>query len=369
MKYLSEFPSGEDQAVRAQKEALLELGLEVMLWDPLVNARSGSATTAVRAGWSQISGLGESPAQLIASWKPDLILVHNLFPFGSHSWARNVAAPVVVFQHNYRRWCAAGTLTLKGRPCLACAEGAFAGAIRNRCYRNSSLGSAVVGFGNWRLMQQGSVYEFAEKVVALSDRSVTNLVRLGVNEEKIYKLPNFSRLENLSPHSRPRKRAWLFVGRIDADKGLLSLVDEWPDSYELTVVGDGPERAQAERASLGKPISFIGNVESPSVLAEIYSQHQGLVFPSKVQENSPLAFLEALSMGRPVVSTLDNVVGDELLGSNFGCSVEALSKIESALELFEGNVIARAAAYERYRREYSQATWKMKFSVLVDGLI
>jgi glycosyltransferase involved in cell wall biosynthesis len=116
------------------------------------------------------------------------------------------------------------------------------------------------------------------------------------------------------------------VARLAEQKGQLLLLQaagrlrqEGAD-FELVLVGDGPMRAQVEelidRLDLKKHVRITGWMSNAEVRREIMAA-RALVLPS-FAEGLPVVIMEALAMGRPVISTyvagipellLDNVCG------------------------------------------------------------
>jgi glycosyltransferase involved in cell wall biosynthesis len=102
--------------------------------------------------------------------------------------------------------------------------------------------------------------------------------------------------------------AWLFVGRLEHQKGLDVLLAAAARMYAagaaptLWIVGDGTERAALEAAARGAlpagAVRFVGAVADP---APWYWAADGFVLPSRF-EGLPLALLEAQAAGLPVVA-------------------------------------------------------------------
>lgn len=111
-------------------------------------------------------------------------------------------------------------------------------------------------------------------------------------------------------------RKLVFVGLLVERKGLLTLLDAletaMPEDATLTVVGDGPQRMQAEgrvaRRNLGERVRFLG---FRSDVPELLLEHDALVLPSTM-EQQPLVVAEAMAAGKPVVATDTGGVADML---------------------------------------------------------
>lgn len=111
------------------------------------------------------------------------------------------------------------------------------------------------------------------------------------------------------------------VGRVTAIKNhplflaaVARLVEAEPNvALQALVVGDGDTRIEAERQTaalnLGNVVRFLGAQKS---MATVYSAIDALVLTS-LNEGTPLAIIEAMVCGRPVVATAVGGVGD-LLG-------------------------------------------------------
>lgn len=123
------------------------------------------------------------------------------------------------------------------------------------------------------------------------------------------------------PESHPPTglvRRLVFVGLLVERKGLLHLLDAlatpgtMPSDATLTVVGDGPQRAEAEhsarRPELAGRVEFLGfRTDIPDLLR----LHDALVLPSTM-EQQPLVIAEAMAAGLPVVATDTGGVADML---------------------------------------------------------
>ena len=106
-------------------------------------------------------------------------------------------------------------------------------------------------------------------------------------------------------------RLLVFVGRLDRQKDPLLLVDAFqaacvnePDLH-LVVIGDGALREPAEQRAraggISERVSFLG-VQPPSKIAGLL-QASDLFLLTSAYEGMPIAVLEALAAGLPVVST------------------------------------------------------------------
>jgi glycosyltransferase involved in cell wall biosynthesis len=141
--------------------------------------------------------------------------------------------------------------------------------------------------------------------------------RLLVPANRLTHIDNSVHLPAARPAAGPVRRL-AFAGLLVARKGLLPLLDAlampgvMPPDATLTVIGDGPQRAEAERSAsrpeLAGRVRFLGfRTDVPALLCE----HDALVLPSTM-EQQPLVVAEAMAAGKPVVATDTGGVADML---------------------------------------------------------
>lgn len=172
----------------------------------------------------------------------------------------------------------------------------------------------------------------------------------------------------LAPELQPPPAVARFVcvGRITASKAQLVLVGavrrlyEWGLTCEVVLVGDGPMRNQLEEtvrnAQLERQITFVGWASGERVKAEILSA-RALVLPS-FSENMPVVIMEAMALGRPVISTYIAGIPELIRPGHTGWLVPASDEIalaEAMREALAASVdeLARmGAAGRRHVAEY-----------------
>ena len=111
----------------------------------------------------------------------------------------------------------------------------------------------------------------------------------------------------------------VFVGRIDRNKGLedvIRAIARLPvTSYQLSVIGDGPDRERCERLAqslgVGGRVQFLGWLPEASDVAAVVQRSKVLIMNSR-SEGGPRVTLEAMACGVPVISTKVGVMPDVL---------------------------------------------------------
>ena len=152
----------------------------------------------------------------------------------------------------------------------------------------------------------------ADGFLCLNARSLGELAALGVPAWRCHVVPNgveVARFADLPRSVRPGEGRLLCAARLVPQKGIdvllhaVSMVRATLAGVTLAVLGDGPERqalaSLAERLGLGSAVEFRGAVKD---VAPYLAQAGIFVLPSRF-EGFPLALLEAISAGLPVVAT------------------------------------------------------------------
>jgi glycosyltransferase involved in cell wall biosynthesis len=148
--------------------------------------------------------------------------------------------------------------------------------------------------------------------IALTEFSRRKFIEGGLPAEKIVVKPNF-----LYPDPGPRTDQSchaLFVGRLSSEKGISTLLRAWEmlPGVPLKVAGDGPMMPiveSAARTSGRADIECLGWLPRKEVLGLLRGARV-LVVPSEWYEGFPLAIVEALARGVPVVGSNIGGVGE-----------------------------------------------------------
>jgi glycosyltransferase involved in cell wall biosynthesis len=142
---------------------------------------------------------------------------------------------------------------------------------------------------------------FASQVVCVSE-TVGELARKTLPTDRVKVIANWVQppltfRHNFSLSERPRL---LFVGRLEEYKGvqfILRAIQQLRD-VSLTIVGEGPYRAQLEREASQMDVHFAGFQPDPS---RFYQDSTVFINPSSGPEGLPLASLEAMAHGLPCI--------------------------------------------------------------------
>jgi glycosyltransferase involved in cell wall biosynthesis len=300
---------GEAQVAQAEVELLRSRGQIVSKY-AATNAEIeeltlvGKCQSLWQVGWSKRGY--ERVGAAIDAFRPDLMHVHNYWFRLTPSIlaaAKERGVATVLTLHNYRLACPAATFLRKGKPCELCLDGKASRILIHRCYPGGSWLKSLLAY---RLYQETRKRQFLASLVdayiALTEFGRQKALAGGLASEKLYVKPNFMADPLNGGTPTPSKEGAIYVGRLSPEKGVLGLLEAWRHiDYPLTVVGDGPQMAAAQRAG-GSQVKFLGSRSHDDVL-RLIEQSAFLVFPSESYEGFPLALLESMAVGRAVVAS------------------------------------------------------------------
>jgi glycosyltransferase involved in cell wall biosynthesis len=305
-------PSGENLAV-AEDVALLR-GADV---DVVELVRSSDdldrlgPVARVAAGLSAVHhrGAAEALRAVIAEAPVDVLHIHNVYPLLSPSVvAAALEAGVAVVQtlHNYRHRCMAGTFFRDGRVCTDCGPARPFPGVQHGCYRDSRAQSAVMATA---LLARRSTWRRVDHFVALTPFMrdfVVEALDVPASRTSVRPTPV---ADPGPPAPRPAGDDVLFVGRLDAYKGVLRLLDAWSllgearRGHRLVIVGDGDERAEVERRAACDDTIVVAGSRDADDVGRAYRQARVVVVPSLLFEGYPRVVAEAFAHGVPVIAS------------------------------------------------------------------
>ena len=372
--YSSRVPSGENQMVRQQYEALHKSGHDVRLFSFNNDVSLKSFFDKLQAAFTISTAYGKSPQKEISSFCPDIILVNNLFPNIGSRWLKNSLIPVVAILHNYRYFCATGLNFRNNKQCFDCSDISPLEGLKNKCYRNSFLATLPLTIAQIRREHFYNELQNFDQFIALSEGSRDKLVSEGLPDEKTTVIPNFIEdfTENEKVHRPIKNGRWISVGRISVDKGFVNLVENWPDGYQLDIVGDGPEMQELMKRTDHKTnIRLLGQLDREVILKNL-SDYSGAIHPSLWLEVCPLTVIEFLCAGLPIITLRSNTSSVTLVESNSGIALNSFTKdtLQGALKTIAENYeIFSKKARLAYLEHYTESSWVTSFGLVMNELV
>jgi glycosyltransferase involved in cell wall biosynthesis len=239
-------------------------------------------------------------AEFVRSSGARVVHAHNVWPwFGWRALAaaREAGARVVLHLHNYRLVCAVATCFTHGEDCTRCHGRNTLPGVRLNC--RGSHAEAVVYGASLALWQR----RLAETVDAFVVPSAFALRRL---EElraplggRARVIPSVQRTFAAASGAAGGRYA-LAAGRLTPEKGFADAVAACNAAgVPLVVAGAGPQLDELQ--TLGGDVRFVGRVGADE-LARLRREAALAIVPSRYAEILPLAALEAMAAGLPVVA-------------------------------------------------------------------
>lgn len=308
---------------------------------------------------------------LLEEFKPDVIHMNNVHRQLTLSildapYLKKHHVPVVYTAHDYILLCPAYTMVNgRGEVCDACLDKHFIHATKNVCVKGSRAKSALAtveaeflkfhhAYSKIDLIIAPSQFmkskldegDFASKTIAMQNFLTDSQMAMGA------RVANTHKFEDAQAGARPY---FLFFGRLSKEKGILTLVKAFlqatglgkgagsetgagaghnevlPDTWDLHIVGDGPEREAIEQliASAGPQavsrIQLLGYKSGEDLQCEVGNARFS-VLSSEWRENMPYSGLESLAAQTPVI------------GANIGGIPELVVEGETGFAFESGNV-------------------------------
>lgn len=174
------------------------------------------------------------------------------------------------------------------------------------------------------------------------------VLNLGLNPQQVFVLPNPTELPGKIPQRlNSNNVTLLFCGRVGQRKGTFDLIrafanlpDEQKNCTELIIAGDGDieqGRKLVKNLNLAKYITFLGWVNSEQ-RDKLLAKADVFILPS-YNEGLPLAILEAMGWGLPVISTPVGGIPELVVPDHNGLLVKPgdIEQLSEAMQLLIKN--------------------------------
>lgn len=368
---------GEDTVFHRESELLRQHGHTVIEYvdhnDRIANI--SRASVAFKSIWSHSTY--QHLSRLLEKEKPDVAHFHNFFPLVSPSAyyaCRAAGVPVVQGLNNQRLICPAATFYRDGELCLDCLGKATPWpAIVHACYHRSRLQTAVVAsmvtfhrsINTWR--------DLVDVYIASTEFYKDIFARSGLPSEKITVKPHFARPGRESDSTRPPGDFALYIGRLDAEKGVRTLLGAWAGlDIPLKIRGGGQLEKEARDfvAARGmQSVEFVGRL-SEDELSQLIRNARFLVLPSEgYYETFGLVAIECFARAVPVLASrigvMTEIVQDGVTGLHFnpGDTNDLAEKARWLWDRPEEASLMGLRAKAQYERHY---TPERNYEMLID---
>jgi glycosyltransferase involved in cell wall biosynthesis len=356
------------------------IGLKALGHEPILFAASGPVEPSLIEAGVEVHCLGQNElvkdgARLAAIWRG----IHNgqaaerlnallaLQPHGDtivhvHGWAKALSSsiatpirasglPTVYTMHDYYLLCPNGgfynyhsheqcRLTPFSPSCLAT-------HCDTRTY-------AAKGWRVGRSLVMKHVHrmpDIATDIICFHAFQRSNFERHLRPGVRLHEVANPIEVARLPPKDDPTSGEFIFLGRISQEKGCFLYAEAMTRAGLVPVfVGDGP--LAGEVAKRYPNARLLGWHEGEAVRRRL-REARAMVFPSLVFEGQPLAVLESLSLGTPVISGNGNAGRESIVDGETGLTFQQAdveSLVAAIRRMQDDALITRMshAAHQRY---------------------
>lgn len=293
--------------------------------------------------------------KIIQSENIDIVHCHNTFPLISPSvyyaaWKCNV--PVLQTIHNFRFICPNGIFYRDNEICENCVDQGLGCAIKHACYRNSKAQTAVL-VNMLKIHRIIGTYKRLRYIFLTSFNKSKFRALLGNKLDMQYIKPNFEYVELPKNHEK-RDKSFVFIGRLEKNKGIDFIVDNWEWDRELYIFGDGNLNDYVKRACDNNPYLHYMGFQPQEIIWGYLGKATALVFPTDWYEGFPMTLIESFALSTPVIcSNIGNsadIVTNECAGVVFSKRnktelLKAIQTVESNFDRFSQNA---RIAYEKH---------------------
>ena len=315
--------------------------------------------------------------EALAKEKPDVVNVHNLFPFISPAALREckkAGVPVVMTVHNFRLICPTGLFMRDGGPCEEClVRGNEWGCVKHNC-EQSLLKSVGYAARNAVARLRRHYLECVDRFACITDFQRRKLVEAGYPAEKIVVIPNSMDAETECDAKLGDYVA--FSGRLSREKGVDLIIEAARRNPQIPFRLAGAARDVRLIADLPKNVKLMGYMTGEA-LKDFYSSARFFVMASRWYEGFPMTILEAASFSKAMIAPdhggFTEIIGkgDEAIGvlcppADIDALNATVSKLWNDPELV--TELGRRA-HSKLFNQYSTTVINNKWQQLLIGLI
>lgn len=270
--------------------------------------------------------------KLIQHEKPDIAHIHNIIGGISLSILpilKEFNIPVLVTMHGLKYLCPSYVfINGKGQICEDCKGGKYFNCVINKCAPEGFMKSLALALEAYARDILIPFHKYIDHYHFVSNFFLTKYSEHFPSIKKASSFfPNFLEgLENTKFKAVSNGEYFLFVGRLDREKGIQTLISAFKQTKEvkLKIVGTGALEKFATSNSKDN-IEYLGYKQWDE-LKLIIEKCKFLIIPSECYENNPMTIIEAYSFGKPII------------GSNIGGIPEIIKNGETGFLFEAGNV-------------------------------
>lgn len=308
--------------------------------------------------------------------KPDVVNVHNLYPFISPAALREckrAGVPVVMTVHNFRLICPTGLFMRDGGPCEYCLQkGNEWGCVKFNC-ENSVLKSVGYAARNAVARIKRHYIDCIDKFACITDFQRRKLIEAGFDPKKTVLIPNSV---DVSDEILPPLGEYVaFCGRLSREKGIDLILEVARSHPEIPFRLAGECREAALIENLPKNVELVG-YKTGNELTEFYRNARFMVMASRWYEGFPMSILESAQHYKAVIGPdhggFTEIIGtgDDAIGMLFEPgNAEALD--DAVAQLWNNPdecTVLGVKANEKLKAKYSTQVIATKWQGLLNSM-
>ena len=371
--------SGEEAVVDKMAVMLRSNGHEVCFYRSTTEGRRESLFGKIKGfiagmySYSRVKGMRE----ILKREKPDIINVHNLYPFISPAAlfeCKKAGVPVVMTVHNFRLICPTGLFMRDNKPCEVCLQkGNEWSCIRYNC-EHSILKSVGYTLRNVYARWTGAYKKNVDVFACITDFQRRKLIEAGYDANKVTVIPNF--IETPLKCIFTQGTYVAFCGRLSKEKGVDLILEVARRHPEIPFKFAGELRDKELFNGIPDNCELKGYIFGKE-LDDFYQNAMFFVMASKWYEGFPMSILEAAKFGKCTVGPdhggFTEIIGreEEAIGKLFKPNdVHDLEKIITDLWSYPEVAISLGQkAWEKMKQEYSSEIISEKWMSLLKKII
>lgn len=363
--------SGEEAVVEKMQHIFSSLGHETaFLRTSTADARESLAGKihTFFAGMYCPSGV-RAMRDAIRREKPDLVNVHNLYPFISPAALREckkAGIPVVMTVHNFRLICPTGLFMRDNHPCELCLNhGNEWDCVKYNC-EHSLLKSTAYAARN-AVARLGRHYrDCVDRFACITDFQRRKLTKAGFDPDKLTVIPNSVDIPDRDFNFQGNYVA--YSGRLSLEKGIDLIIEAARRNPDIPFRLAGAVRDRKLVENLPANVSLTGYLSGKD-LEDFYDNARFFVMASRCYEGFSMTILEAAGYGKPMIAP-DHGGFTEIIGKGPDASgilippsdVDSLSDAVRSLwnkpdECIRIGKLARKKLKERYSTPVISKMW------------
>lgn len=296
--------SGEEAVVDKMAAMLTETGHEVAQLRMSTAGMRESISGKIRGFVSGIycpSGI-KAMRQALEREQPDVVNVHNLYPFISPAALREckkAGVPVIMTIHNFRLMCPTGLFMRDGRPCELCLKrGDEWSCVRYNCER-SMLKSIGYAARNAVARLKRHYLDCVDVFACITDFQRQKMIQAGFPAEKIVVIPNS--VDAIAVATPSLGNYVAYSGRLSCEKGVDLIIEAARRNPHIPFKLAGASRDPELIANLPDNVELMGYL-SGKALRDFYANARFFVMASKWYEGFPMTILETAAYSKPMIA-------------------------------------------------------------------